>query len=118
MKDSYNDLDLDNPFCLYCNSKCDIASWGTNNSVSENYTCLLCKENFEFIYVDDKIISVLFSCNQLQVLHLFEIQSFGIQKIDTDRSQPFNRVWIPEFKINFKDKQLLESRLSTYLLLS
>ena len=44
MKDSYNDLDLDNPFCLYCNSKCDIASWGTNNSVSEKEQ----KNFFEF----------------------------------------------------------------------
>lgn len=112
----YNDINLDNPFCLYCNYKCDIASWGSLDSVSENYTCLSCKENFEFIYVDDKIISVLFTCNQLQVLHLFEIQSFGIKKIN--QFQPLNRVWIPEFKFNFKDKQVLESRLSTYLLLS
>lgn len=113
-----NLINLDHPFCLYCHSRCDIASWGSIDTVSENYVCLSCKENFEFIYVNDKLISVLFSCDQLQVLHLLEIQSFGIQKIDTDQSQPLNRVWVPEFEISFKDKLSLTSRLSTYLLLS
>jgi DNA-directed RNA polymerase subunit RPC12/RpoP len=111
-------INLDYPFCLYCNSRCDIASWGNSQAVTETYVCLSCKEKFEFIYADDKLISIIFTCNEFQVIYTIDIQSFGIKKIEEDQSQIFNRIWVPEFEINFKNKDILNNRLATYLLLS
>ncbi len=117
IKNIYNIFDFTNPSCLYCNSYVDIASWGNNNTVTENYVCQNCNEKFEFIFVNEELFSIVFTCQNVQILHLLEVQSFGLQKISNDELDP-TRVWIPEFEINFKNKKELADRLSTYLLFS
>ncbi len=116
MSQIFNIFNFDNPICLYCNHACTISSWGKQNDAQESYICKSCNEKFEFVYSDDKLVSIVFSCEDIQVVHLLEIQSFGIQKIDLQESQPLNRVWVPEFFIDFADKQSLKIKLGTYLL--
>jgi hypothetical protein len=106
----------DSAQCLYCNHICQIKSWGKDNSASESYLCPSCHERFELVYENDQLVSFIFTCNTLNVVYFVELQSLGVQVTKPNDIEVLNRVWIPEFNLNFKDKDSLIKKLSNCLL--
>ena len=103
--------------CLYCQSICELECWSNpDNASTTSYTCKKCLEKFEFIYEDDNLIAFNFTCNTLHVVYFTEVHAFGIQVKKPLDIEVLNRVWVPEFEVNFKNKDSLFNRLNTCLL--
>lgn len=110
-------FNFDSPTCLYCKSSCKINSWGANDEAAETYSCISCNEKFEFIYLNDQLISTVFTCSNIEIVHQLEFDSFGVQFTDI-QSGPFNRIWIPSFFIDFTSKDALIAKINNCLLFS
>lgn len=116
MIDFDSKINIDNCYCLYCNSLCEIKSWAMKDFVSQNLKCASCKEFFESTYENDTLVTFLFTCNKLQVTYFPENSLFAIKKKSNGKSKSINKILIPAFDCNFKNKNLLFQKLNTYLL--
>jgi hypothetical protein len=106
----------DDPICLYCNSECDVNGFGEAMAVVDTYTCRQCKEEFEIFSVGE-IRGFNFTCNGISVHHNYPTNQFGIKRITKEKSS-LDLVWLPEFEVNFSEKEKLHRRLLTYLIFS
>lgn len=107
----HEQFNLEDPICLYCNSRCDVKGDGSPTLfLSNKYTCINCHEVFETAAHGDEINAFLFTCNDLLVTHVYTLKNFGIHKLGSD-----DAIWTSEFKIDFSDKEKLYNKLKVYL---
>lgn len=115
----------DESICLYCKSECSYSAFGEALMVSDTYTCNKCDEKFvisgmissasdecgaEVIEVD----GFTFTCNGISSHSNYDMKQFGLKKISKDDwKSPL--IWIPEFAVDFSDKEGLFKKLKIYL---
>ncbi len=108
----------DNPTCLYCQGACDTSGFGEAMMMVDTYTCQNCKEEFEIGgIIGDPTQGFGFTCNGISVYHNYEMKQFGLKRKGPD-DWKFNLIWIPEFEVNFSEKEKLHQRLLTYIIFS
>ena len=106
----------DNPTCLYCKSACDTSGMGEAMMVIDIYTCRQCKEKFEIGgIIGEPTNGFGFTCNGISAFHNYELKQFSLGLVDKIMSP---RVWVPEFDVNFSEKEKLHQRLLTYMIFS
>ena len=113
-------FDENEPKCLYFDSNCDVSGWGSGVQWGNKYTCQKCAEIFEISYfavgdLTQPVDGFVFSCNDLKISHNYTLKSFAIIKMDPSSA---SIEWIPEFDINFADKNALYKKIKTYLIFS
>jgi hypothetical protein len=109
-------MDENNPKCLYCNSNCDVSGWGSGMQWGNDFTCQQCGEVFQTEHSEDSPVGgFMFSCDKIKIYHDYANQKFGLIKIDP-KSTAIS--WVPEFDINFADKEAFYQKIKTYLIFS
>jgi len=109
-------IDLDNPGCLYCLHKLkDVTSYADILLRQDLFVCPNCNEGYTLLIKSDTVYCAFFTCFDIEVISYLDKDDFGIK--------PFNSkikdfIWVPEFFIDFSDKNTLYSKLKTYLILS
>jgi hypothetical protein len=113
-------FNLDEPTCLYCQGECWVKAWGEALMFSDTYTCKICKEAFSITGMrnePNEINGFTFTCNGISAHQNYEFKSFGLKKISED-DWKYPLVWMPEFLVDFSDKEGLFKKLKIYLLFS
>jgi len=108
------------PFCLYCGQTLGIneESHFTLTGAIEvvfNYKCEDCVEGLRITTIDDEYNNCIFTCKGICVLEDFRESQYGLTLLLKTGDEP---VWIPEFKIDFSDREALYQKLKTYLTFS
>lgn len=104
--------------CLYCNTTCIVdqeSEWSRAFKVTKTskWSCYFCKETFIIKGIEDEDPdSLSFTCKDITVYVRYKVNDIVISKKITDL------VTIPNFNIDFSDKEKLYNKLSTYLLFS
>jgi hypothetical protein len=106
----------DHPTCLYCKGDCDVSGFGEAMAVVDTYTCRQCKESFEIFSIGE-VKGFTFSCNGISVHQNYELKQFGLKRKGPDDWKS-SLVWIPEFEIDFSEKEKLHRLLMTCLIFS
>ena len=108
----------DDPACLYCQDKCWVRGWGEALMYADTYTCIKCKEAFSITGMrndPDEVDGFTFTCNGISSHSNYEMKQFGLKKIsEDDWKSPL--IWIPEFPVDFSDKEGLFKKLKIYLI--
>lgn len=105
----------DDPTCLYCHSKCDVTGFGEAMMVIDTYTCQQCKEQFSIGgIIGEPRMGFTFTCNGIRIHHNYELQSFGLNKIQQEEWKS-STMWVPEFPVDFSKKSELFQKLKIYL---
>ncbi len=126
-------IDREDPKCLYCNGKCDFTMDGDflAGTLSLTYEvqilkCRRCFETFEIHWIDDagevRYSSFVFTCGSLTVYNQYE-KGFCIGGKEllhpASKSLPYETMkFVPEFLVDFSDKNKLWEKLKTYLVFS
>jgi hypothetical protein len=124
-------IDREDPKCLYCNSDFDIELSGDYIGGSSSMlnvdilSCRNCHEQFEITSIDeaDNVIAFAFTCKGIVIRNVYHLQSFILGGKELlygiiSSSYPENPNYIPEFNIDFSDKNKLYEKLKTYLIFS
>lgn len=112
------EFENNNHRCLYCHHDTVESSWGEAMRVVKTYKCKNCEESFDIgVILGDPIDSFSFTCCGIDVHHNFGHPTFGLKKIAPD-DWKFNLIWIPEFVVDFSNKDSLYKKLVTYLTFS
>jgi len=109
-------IDFDNPKCLYCyHIIYNNSSFGDLLLQQDLFVCPSCNEGYTIIIKDGIITCAFFTCIDIEIISYNNKNEFGIKHF---YSKLKDFIWIPEFNIDFSDKQSLHEKLKTYLLLS
>lgn len=119
-------INEDRPYCLYCNQKCNY-HLDTQQHISGTietlklFLCPSCGESFHTWHnTDDGTPNTfIMTCYELTIYQSYEDPNspnseLGIQGEKDDGEI----IWVPEFKIDFSDRDILYQKLKTYLLFS
>jgi hypothetical protein len=112
-------FNTDNPTCLYCQGSCWTRGWGEALMTADTHTCKDCGEAFQItgMYSATDEVDVegfSFTCNGIKAHHNYRLKSFGLSKV-TEDSWKHALIWIPEFSVDFSDKEGLFKKLKIYL---
>lgn len=125
-------VDREEPKCLYCNGKCDHSQNGDfvmTASITyevETLKCRRCHETFEIHWVDDAgqvtITSFVFTCGSIVVYNQYG-NGFAVGGREylypaSKRVMSTDMKFIPEFPVDFSDKNKLYEKLKTYSVFS
>lgn len=113
----FHNLLADNNYnCLYCQGRCDMSSTsiGYPALIIEAYSCQKCQEVFETEHIDNNYYGFAFTCNGLKAFYNYQVNQFGLSKVNFDIKIRNNLVWVPYFDINFSNKQDLFKKIKTY----
>lgn len=122
-------LNEDQLNCLYCNHICEVksssyaSSQGQRRTHFATFTCTECKELFSIVIDTSSHTDFL---NDSKTTHLFMCQTFSCKSIVvTIMNNKFLiknispiEIEVPQFEVNFKNKEELYNKLKTYLLFS
>jgi hypothetical protein len=121
-------IDIINPVCLYCNNKCIESGVGYIESLStiifDCFICSVCNEHFKIEMLHDAVCGFIFTCDEFSVYQDYNNNSFGINKSANDINESnmsaarTKTILVPEFFINFSDKQALLNKLKIFLTFS
>lgn len=109
-----NNFDFDIPSCLFCKKYLGISNTSHKNTSLDSYECSFCNEKFLFLYTDDKLTYIYFSCFDLEITIFPSRQGYFLSSKSKDNFS----IKIPEFTIDFSDKQKLFEKLNTYIIFS
>lgn len=101
------------PICLYCQSECQFEGKGLLNSlfIKNTYFCSQCREKFVIVCRFDKEYSFTFTCSNLRIEYIQFSNKFNISKL-SDKTY----ISIPDFPLDFSNKESLYNKLKTYLI--
>jgi hypothetical protein len=133
MKTDHNLIDREDPICLYCKGRCNIALGGdvlSSRTIDiETLTCQECGEVFtisstQSLDGETTYTEFSFSCKKMNVHHEYASEKFSI----FDHSKPvmdengiakdIAGIQIPAFEADFSDKDRLHDKLRIYILFS
>jgi|ERR1700723_3204088 len=111
-------IDREDPKCLYCHSELDSdveASWNSNRAAESTYfyRCEICFEQFRVFLLRDAEKNFFFTCKDICVLQDFQLSEYGLSTLDKSEV-----IWVPQFEIDFSDKEALWLKLKTYITFS
>lgn len=118
-------FDIDNPLCLYCNGSCSTHTTGVVRLQTDTYYCDPCNESFIFFYKDDVLNTFEFTCNNYSILIDLDTDIYKIClnvsdliELQASYNKPVKYIKVPEFTIDFSNKQKLFEKLNTYAIFS
>lgn len=117
-------IDREDPHCLYCNGKCDIALEGklipasSTTYDTETLTCQECGERFCIDFIQNSsgetsYMAFTFTCKKYNVVYLYAEACFDIY---TRKDKHITT--LPVFEVDFSDKKKLFDKLRTYIIFS
>lgn len=117
-------IDREDPHCLYCNGKCDIALEGkllpasSTTYDTETLTCQECNERFCIDNIQNEkgettYIAFSFTCKKYNVVFLYTDKAFDLY---TRKGKHITT--LPVFEVDFSDKNKLYDKLKIYVLFS
>lgn len=117
-------IDQEDPRCLYCNGKCDIAFEGKTIAHSaqmydiDTLTCQECGERFCIDSLQNSAgettyVAFTFTCKKYDVVFLYSDAAFDIF---TRKGKHITT--LPAFEVDFSDKKKLFQKLKTYVIFS
>lgn len=116
----------DDPRCLYCNGICKANYSGGlehQSFLEDEYHCLNCGETF--LIIGDAInknlfnTTLIFTCIDLKVMYFSDAQQMAVSKLpNLNLAKDKFISFIPNFDIDFSQKDLLYQKLKTYLIFS
>lgn len=129
-------IDKDDPRCLYCDGEVDVelkGNWSTALSARhdvEVLRCRKCREVFEIHSMQDSTGethygSFVFTCGKYCIQNAYSSDRYVIgnhsllfQEVINPSVPETTKVDVPNFSIDFSDKEKLLAKLGTYLLFS